>query len=161
VVGPLSVELRPATEADRPLLEAVYAASRAAELEPVLWPDEVKAAFLASQFALQDTAYRGAYPDGRFLVVEVDGRSAGRLYLADLPGELRIVDIALLPAVQGRGVGTRLLDDVLAEAEARALPVTLHVERWNPAWRLYQRLGFTEVEERGAYVLLRRDPTLS
>ncbi len=48
----------------------------------------------------------------------------------------------------------------MAEASQRGLAVTLHVERWNPAWRLYERLGFAEEPSEddggGAYVKLRR-----
>lgn len=150
--------LRPATADDRPFLLTVYQATRADELAPLPWPDEAKQAFLAEQFSLQDAAYRGAHPEGRFLVIEEDGLRIGRLSLGDLPGELRIIDIALLPHARGRGVGRRLLDDVIAEAETRGVAVTLHVERWNPVWRLYGRLGFVEVADQGVYVLLRRDP---
>jgi ribosomal protein S18 acetylase RimI-like enzyme len=51
-------------------------------------------------------------------------------------------------------VGTSLLRDLLAEAEAMGKRVTIHVEHFNPALRLYRRLGFTEVADRGVYLLL-------
>ena len=57
------------------------------------------------QFDAQDTEYRRANPDGSFDVIEVDGRPAGRLYVDRRPGDLRIVDIALLPEFRGRGIG--------------------------------------------------------
>ena len=37
-------------------------------------------------------------------------------------------------------------------------PVTIHVEKYNPAMRLYERLGFTPSADRGVYVLLERPP---
>jgi hypothetical protein len=55
----------------------------------------------------------------------------------------RIVDIALLPQYCNRGIGTTLLRDLQSEAAAAGKPLRIHVERFNPALRLYQRLGFT------------------
>jgi ribosomal protein S18 acetylase RimI-like enzyme len=86
----------------------------------------------------------------------VDGRPAGRLYVGRWPQTIRIVDIALLPEHRGVGVGTRLLGGLLAEADAAGKPVSIHVERFNPAMRLYRRLGFEELEDKGVYVLMER-----
>ena len=72
--------------------------------------------------------------------------------------EIRIVDIALLPEHRGGGVGTALLRDLLAEADAAGKRVTIHVERFNPALRLYERLGFSVAEDKGVYLLLERPP---
>ena len=153
------IALREVTPADRAFLEDVYASAREAELAPVPWSPGEKRTFLDSQFALQDEAYRRRFPPEAFLVIEEQGAPIGRVVLAELDaGELRIADIALLPAHRGRGIGSSLIRDVIAEGEHRGVPVSLHVERWNPAWRLYERLGFVEVSEAGAYVLLRRLP---
>jgi ribosomal protein S18 acetylase RimI-like enzyme len=69
----------------------------------------------------------------------------------------RIVDIALLPEQRGKGIGTALLRDLLAEADGTGKRVTIHVERLNPALRLYERLGFRVAEE-GVYLFLERPP---
>ncbi|MCB0955932.1 MAG: GNAT family N-acetyltransferase [Ilumatobacteraceae bacterium] len=153
---PPALALRPERPDDRPLMFALFAQSRAAEMALVDWTAAQQQAFLEHQFAAQTEAYRGAYAGGRFDVVELDGLAIGRLYLADLGEELRIVDIALLPMWCGRGIGSALLADVLAEADAAARPVSLHVEHWNPARRLYERLGFVPVSEDSVYVLMRR-----
>lgn len=89
----------------------------------------------------------------------VDGEPAGRLYVDRPPGELRVMDVALLPEFRGRGVGTELLRRVLAEGAATARPVTIHVERLNPARRLYARLGFVAEDAGGpVYLLMRWTP---
>lgn len=150
------VELRPSTPEDRELLLRLYATTREDELRPVPWSEAEKRAFVEMQFAAQDRAYREAYPDGEFLVVLVAGLSVGRLYLARLPTEVRLVDLTLEPGYRGRGIGTRLLAGVIARAERDGLDVTLHVEPWNPARRLYERLGFASVEVRGMYEFMRR-----
>lgn len=153
-VGGRVVALRPSTSADRDLLLAVYAASRAEELAQVDWSEADKGAFLAMQFEAQDRYYREHYPDATFDVVLVDGEPAGRLYVHRRPGDIRIVDVALLPAYRNAGVGTRLLQGVMEEAVRSAGKVSIHVERFNPALRLYERLGFVPVAEHGVYVLM-------
>ena len=137
--------LRPATDADDQLLFEIYASTRAAELEQVPWTDEQKAAFVRQQHEAQHSAYHQRHPEGGFLVVECDGAAIGRLYRATLDGgELRLLDIALLPEYCGHGFGTALLRDLMAEADERDVLLSLHVEFWNPALRLYERLGFVE-----------------
>jgi ribosomal protein S18 acetylase RimI-like enzyme len=150
--------LRPARPEDREFLLAVYASTRAEELAPVPWTGEEKAAFLRMQFEAQDVHYRAHYDGATYDVIEVDGVLAGRLYLHRTPKEIRLVDIALLPRFRGTGIGTRLLADLVAEAEGRGVPLTIHVEISNPARRLYQRLGFAPVEEHGVYLLMERRP---
>jgi ribosomal protein S18 acetylase RimI-like enzyme len=153
------IGLRAATEADRPFLFEVFASTRADELAAMPWPEAAKQAFLAQQFTAQDADYRGRWPDGRFLVVERDGVPVGRLYRCEPAGdELRLIDLALLPEARGAGIGTGLLADLLAEADARSLRTTLHVEKRNPARRLYDRLGFAETSEDGVYAAMERAP---
>jgi ribosomal protein S18 acetylase RimI-like enzyme len=154
------VTLRPATPEDDAVLRAVYASTRADEMALVPWTDEQKQAFVTSQFDLQDAAYKGGYDDARFLMVERHGVAVGRLYLARLPGELHVIDIALLPEHRAQGIGSALMDAVLAEGADRAdgagCMVSLYVERWNPARRLYERLGFRYVSEDAVYLRMER-----
>ena len=139
------VGLRPVTPDDRDFLLAVYASTRDEELRLVPWSDVDRAAFISMQFEAQDAAYRATYPDARFLIITSGDDFIGRLYLARLADEIRVIDIAILPGHRGAGIGTRLLKDVLAEAARDGLPVRLHVERRNPARALYERLGFRPV----------------
>lgn len=158
--GTAQIALRPATPADRPLLLRVYASTREQELAQTPFTPEQKAAFLEQQFAAQSAHYERHYTDTSFDVVEVDGAPAGRLIVARWPQELRIVDVALLPQFRGGGVGTRLLAPLLAEADGRGAKVSIHVERFNPAQRLYHRLGFAPVPagEPGIHQLWERPP---
>jgi len=122
----------------------------------VPWSDAEKAAFLEMQFDAQDRWYRVQYPQATFDVVVVDGEPAGRLYVNRGEAEVRIVDIALLPDHRGRGIGGSLLRTLLAEADAGGKSVTIHVERLNPALRLYESLGFSVAEDKGVYLFLER-----
>jgi ribosomal protein S18 acetylase RimI-like enzyme len=64
--------------------------------------------------------------------------------------------VILAPPQRGRGIGTALMNSLIARADAVDKPVTLHVEPWNPAKNLYERLGFETVELRGIYEFMRR-----
>ena len=149
-----TVSLRPVRPGDEPFLIEVYGSTREAELAPLPWSPQEKDAFVRQQFAAQRQAYARTYRGASFDVVEVDGRPAGRLYVARWPTEIRVVDIALLPAFRGAGVGTQLLMSLLVEAAAGGKTVTIHVEQFNPALPWYQRLGFVPVAERGPYLLM-------
>jgi ribosomal protein S18 acetylase RimI-like enzyme len=137
------LSLRTAGADDEGFLAKVYASTRAAELARVPWSDEQRRAFLAMQHRAQHTDYHGRYPEASFDVVQLGVQPIGRLYVDRGPKEHWVIDIALLPAFQGRGIGGRLLTWVQTGARAEAVPVRLHVETCNPAAALYRRLGFT------------------
>jgi ribosomal protein S18 acetylase RimI-like enzyme len=140
------IGLRPVAPDDQPFLLSLYSSTRVDELAPVPWTGEQKQLFLSQQFHAQDVAYRDNYPDGSFSVIELDGVPIGRFIVTRLDGnELRIVDVALLPEHRNMGIGSRLVGDVLRQAERDGLMVSLHVEVWNRAAKLYERLGFRAV----------------
>lgn len=154
-----TIALRPATDADLPLLERVYGSTREDELSQVAWTDEQKAAFVRQQFEAQHGWWTEHYPEASFDVVLVGGRPAGRLYVDRWEREIRIVDVALLPEWRGRGIGERLIRRVFAEGDAAGKPVTVHVEQFNRARRLYERLGFEYTDRgTGVYLLMQRHP---
>ena len=150
-----AITLRRVGPADEAFLFRVYASTRSEELEHVGWTEEQKQAFLLQQFAAQSAYWGEHYAGADLRVIEVDGAPAGRFYVHRGSKEIRLVDIALLPEYRRGGVGTRLVEDLLMEARGRGLPVTAHVEVFNPARSLYDRLGFETVEDRGVYLFLR------
>lgn len=150
--------LRPVTGDDEPFLRALYASTRERELSAVKWSEDQKAAFLTMQFDAQDSHYRTHYRDAQFDIIEIDGVAAGRLYVWETAGELRVVDIALMPQYRNQGIGGGLMRAILRRASESGRAVTIHVEADNPARHLYERLEFTPVEQRGPYLLMRAAP---
>lgn len=153
-----AIAFRPIGADDMAFLSQVYASTREEELAVTGWSAAQKEAFLTMQFNAQHSHYQEHYPGAAFQVILLDEQPAGRLYLDRWPGELRIVDIALLPAYRGRGVGSTILEAILAEGRRLDLPVRIHVERFNPALRLYMRLGFRLADDKGVYYLMERLP---
>ncbi len=149
---------RPVCEDDRELLYRIYASTREEELAATDWSAEQREAFLRQQFAAQDAYYRENYPGAEWSVVLRRGEPAGRLYVHRRPAEVRLMEIALLPEHRGAGLGTALLEELMGEARAAGKPLTIHVEVYNPAMRLYRRLGFRPAEDRGVYLLMQWTP---
>jgi ribosomal protein S18 acetylase RimI-like enzyme len=149
-----TVTLRPIRPEDGPFLLTVYASTREPELAAVEWDAAQKAAFVKMQFDAQHAYYQEHYAGAAFEVILVDGQPAGRLYVAREADEIRIVDIAFLPEYCNRGIGTTLLHGLQSEAAAAGKPLRIHVERFNPALRLYERLGFHPIADRGVYLFM-------
>lgn len=149
-----SISLRPITPADEPFLARLYASTREQELAQTNWSEEQKALFCRLQFNAQTVDYQRNYPDASFDVIQRDGVAAGRLLVLRADEKVHIIDIALLPEHRGAGIGTKFLRELQDEAKAAGKKLSIHVEQFNPARRLYERLGFKQVEDKGVYLLM-------
>ncbi len=149
-----TLSLRPITPEDDPFLCRLFASTRAEELAITGWSEEQKDAFCRMQFDAQSAHYRTHYADTSFDIIERDGVAAGRLLVWRSGKEILIVDISLQPEHRGAGIGTKFLRELQDEARAAGKSLTIHVERYNPALRLYERLGFKTVEEQEVYLLM-------
>jgi ribosomal protein S18 acetylase RimI-like enzyme len=155
---PAGITLRPQLDSDLEFVAQLYAETREEELRPVGWPDEVKRAFLRSQFDAQWAHYSQHYHDAAFQIVERDGSRIGRLYVWRGQDDFRIVDIALCREARGAGIGGALVREVMQEAARSGKSASIHVERDNRALGLYQRLGFERIDEHGLYYLMKWSP---
>lgn len=151
--------LRAAEQCDLGFMRGLYEALRAEETALVAWPEGALQSFLDSQFTLQHHHFTTQFERAEFLLLEHQGLPAGRFYLLREPPRWRVVDIGLLPAWQGRGVGGALLRQLQREAQdARVQGLALHVRQDNHRARaLYARLGFREQGVEGLHYLLHWD----
>ena len=148
------IVLRPVTPEDDSFLAGLYASTRTEELAQTNWSDEQKAMFCRMQFNAQTADYQKNYPDASFRIIERGGVAAGRLLVMRSDDAIHVIDIALLPEHRGACIGTKLLKELQEEARAAGKKLSIYVERFNPARRLYDRLGFQQVEEKEVYLLL-------
>jgi ribosomal protein S18 acetylase RimI-like enzyme len=158
VSRPAGMAFRPICDDDLPFLSTLYAATRREELAPVPWAEDARQAFLAEQFQLQHAYYQANYPGADRLVVLLDCKPVGRVYVYRTPGDIRLMDIALVESVRGRGLASAMLEELMDEARASGAGITLHVEPANPARAWYQRHGFRLIEERGVYLYMGWQP---
>lgn len=150
----MSITFRPAGADDEAFLLKVYGSTRAEELAAVPWTDAQRETFLLMQLQAQHHHYRLKYPAGEYLIILDDERAVGRLYVARLAEQIRIMDITILPEDRGRGRGTSILRDLMAEAAKAGKPLRIYVESFNPSLSLFERLGFSKVEEEGIHLLM-------
>ncbi|HEX7151342.1 MAG TPA: GNAT family N-acetyltransferase [Thermoanaerobaculia bacterium] len=156
-----AISFRPETADDAEFLYQLYASTREEELNQTDWTDAMKDAFLRQQFQAQTTHYKTHYTAADYRVILEHGKPVGRLYLNHLSGDVRIMDIALIPEARRRGIGELLLNEILDDAAKRGDSVSIHVEINNPALNLYERLGFKQIDTYGVYHLLEWKPTSS
>lgn len=143
-------QLRKMTEDDKPFLVNLYSTTRAAELALTGWSSEQKFLFLNSQFQLQHNYYQQQFPKAKFQIIEQGDRSVGRIYYGWENNNLHLIDIALLPEYQRKGIGKALMQDLMEKVTARKGKLLLYVELTNPVRNWYLRLGFIAKDWGGA-----------
>ncbi|NQW09496.1 MAG: GNAT family N-acetyltransferase [Alphaproteobacteria bacterium] len=75
-------------------------------------------------------------------LIDVDGGFAGCVSFRREDGWFTLEHFYLDDAFQGRGIGGRIMADLIAEAEGAGLPIRLGVLKGSPAARFYARHGF-------------------
>ncbi len=129
-------ELRPMGLGD---LDAVMALE-----EELFAPDTWTAAMYREELEQSDTRH--------YLVAEDAGAVVGYAGLIAYDDEAHVATIGVTGARQGQGLGARLLDALLAEADRRSPVVLLEVRADNDhAQELYRRRGFAEIGRRRGY----------
>ncbi len=152
------ITFRPIQSNDMDFLYQVYASTRSEEMALTGWPEEQIHWFLQMQFNMQHTQWTGVFPEANFLIIMVDGVAAGRLYLDYLPREIHIIEITILPEYRNQGVGTQIIQNLMVEARQRKSKISLSVEKTNPAYGLYQKVGFVRVKDSSVYYFLEWTP---
>lgn len=142
----MHVTVRPATEADVGFLtdvvvEATFAQGRL--------PDDFDEVDFRRGFGEWTSEQVRGESDGSVTsVVVVDGVDAGRLRVVRRRDLVEIAGLQLMPEHQSQGVGTTVVEQVVAQARADRLPVELGVEMDNPRARVFwERCGFRYVGE--------------
>ena len=157
--GSSNITLRPVSADDYDFLVEVYGSTRAEEMALVPWTTEQQQAFIRSQFAAQQDHYAKKYPAASHDIIVSDNRPVGRLYVARLDQEIRIIDITVLPAERNAGIGSYLIKQLLDEAGRTGKITRIYVEEFNPSLRLFERLGFSPSEQNGIHLLMQCDPS--
>jgi ribosomal protein S18 acetylase RimI-like enzyme len=152
------ISFRPIADNDLEFLYKVYASTRKEEMALTGWSEQQKDDFLRMQFHLQHTQYLQNYQNATFDIILYNNEPSGRLYLDRRESEIRIIDIALLHKFRRKGIGSKILKDLIAEAEEKKIVLNLHVEYNNPAMSLYEQLDFEKKEDRGVYFFMEWSP---
>ena len=154
-ISPDSILLRPAESGDQAFLFELYRDTRAEEMAAWGWDANQQQMFLELQFRARNASY-SAYPNTRHSIIVDGDRPVGRLLISRMEDEIRLVDIALLAEARGHGIGAKLIAELFSQAASEGTPLRLHVEKFNRALQLYQRLGFQTIEDTGTQYFMER-----
>jgi ribosomal protein S18 acetylase RimI-like enzyme len=133
---------RPVTAEDEPFLRHLIIATLAEELAAWAWPEAIRDQLLEMQYRIRRQGIDANYPGSDRSVIFTEGQPVGWIVVTWSAKDVHIVEIAVLPEQRGKGIGTRVLGDVITEAVHRGIPARLQVNVTNRAIGLYGRLGF-------------------
>ncbi|MEV0269473.1 GNAT family N-acetyltransferase [Hamadaea sp. NPDC050747] len=137
--------LRPATAADADAIAELRAVVMRPDLERLGRYDEHRVR----------QRLRDRFVPGHNRVIEVGGDFAGSVALTPAEDGHWLENFYLHPSLQGRGIGSAVLEQVLSQCDS---PVRLQVLQGSPARRLYERHGFTAYAEDAVDVWMVREP---
>ena len=128
---------RHATEKDIDFLYSLHVASMKEYVAKVWgWDD-----------AHQETLFRRNYVPANIQIIMWDGRDIGMLSLEERENYVFLRMIEIHPDFQSKGIGTGIINRIIANGTQKNKPVCLQVLKVNPARQLYESLGFSVIEE--------------
>lgn len=157
-----ALRLRPAGRIDEPFIRQLFGEVRAGQFAATGLSGPIVEQVIAQQFRSQMAGYASQFPDAVSLIVTWEGNAIGRLLLDCTSARWHIVDIALLPADCGRGLGAKIIDALGASARqlnVRALMLSVFAGN-AAARRFYLRQGFVDSGPAGAaHIAMKKDLT--
>jgi GNAT superfamily N-acetyltransferase len=148
------LERRTAVPGDEPFLRVLLASTR-----PDLagWEQGERERFLDIQLRAQKAGWGARFPGSTDEIILLDGRPVGRVWVAWSPDACVIVDLELMPEVRRSGLGTRIFEPILEEADRRGIPVRGSADRRNTASIAFAgRFGMVPTGGDEVYVWLER-----
>jgi GNAT superfamily N-acetyltransferase len=143
-----TLAVRPALPQDEIFLYELYVAIRGPLFAMAPITPTQREHLLRMQFRAQLSSYTQQFPNSCYHLVLLDSKPVGRLWVAPGGDSFLLVDIAIHPSLQSKGLGTALVQRLQQEAQNAKLPIRSTVDRFNPgSLRFHQRLGFQVVRE--------------
>ena len=144
----MNIFLRPASEQD---FEFAFEAKRQA-LGPHI------AARWGWDESYQLNVHRTRWSERPWSIIQSDEEAIGTVSIQEAADHIRFGEFYLLPSHQRKGIGSRLLGQVIARSDEVSLPIRLEYLKWNPVASLYLRNGFKVVSENDIHYFLVREP---
>jgi ribosomal protein S18 acetylase RimI-like enzyme len=144
-VSHLDYSLRPVIEADRAWLRALHHAAMREAVEAMWgWDEQV-----------QDELFEKGFTPENQWIVHMDGQDVGVIGVTRRPSEYFLDNIQIVPAYQGRGIGSALILELQDRADREGVPIGLQVIRSNRARKFYERLGFVVTHRSDTHYIMR------
>jgi ribosomal protein S18 acetylase RimI-like enzyme len=139
-----SIRYRPALESDVDFLYALHVATMKDYVDKTWgWDD-----------AFQESIFRKNYDPVGIEIIMFDGKEMGMLSIEERDDDIFLRVIEIHPAYQNKRIATSIINRMIADGAQRKKPVRLRVLKVNPAKRLYERLGFSVIEETPTHYIM-------
>ena len=110
----------------------------------------------------QESRFREHFEISDISIVQVDGEDVGYTKVESHDDHVFLAGVYIAAGQRNRGIGTAVIEDLIARAAAEKKVLRLRVLRPNPCQRLYKRLGFTIIGESDSHIDMqvdsRKDP---
>ena len=138
------IGFRPATGNDVDFLYALHVATMKEYVDKTWgWED-----------AFQESVFLRNYVPANIQIITLDDKDMGMLVVEERPEDIFLRAIEIHPDHQSKGIATEIISTIIADGFQKNKPVRLHVLKVNPARRLYDRLGFSVIEETTTHYIM-------
>lgn len=142
----MHITYRPATAEDFEFLFALHEAAMRSYVEDAFGPWQPE---------WQREYFRERFDPSALRLVQLDGQDVGMVHVQDRTEEIFLAGLEILPAFQGRGIGTAVIGELKDRAKREGRPLALQVLKGNLGARhLYQRLGFGVTGENATHYIM-------
>lgn len=143
----------PVVADDEPFLFALFEEVNEARLNLSAMPPDLRAPLMRQQFEAHREHYRSPEMDLTDWIIQIEGQPVGRMTILENDREIRIADLAIVAAHRRKGIATAAVQGKIKEAVSSGRALRLHVAKFGDedALRLYTRLGFVPIEDRGLH----------
>jgi ribosomal protein S18 acetylase RimI-like enzyme len=143
----MNYQLIISTEENSEFFMELFGEIKSSELHLDTWPEQLRHQLIRMQFQAFEKSIQSEFPESIDFLILYHSEKAGRLQLNKTGNGIRIINISLLPVFQNKGIGFEIINDILNEANLKKIPVNLEVDKINPAFNLYIKLGFKIINE--------------
>ena len=109
---------------------------------------------------VQDKMFEEALKDfSAYEIIQSGGADVGYCHIERAFDHMYLKELVIAPLYQNRGIGTKILLELIEEGKEKHIPVRLKVLKQNFAHDLYIKLGFKDIEEDGVHIHMEWNPT--
>ncbi|TSC54544.1 MAG: hypothetical protein LiPW30_10 [Parcubacteria group bacterium LiPW_30] len=109
---------------------------------------------------MQDGFFERSWVPETHQIIYFNEAPAGYCSFIYYPDHIFASELVILPEFQGKGIGSKLLSDLIKESDEKVIPIKLQVLKQNKAQGLYRRLGYKDVEEEETHIKMEYVPSV-